>query len=155
MLGRWPLSNIQMCVRSRIPTMWPSTTTESPARRSRITSSVVGKVRRWSAITQPRRAMPRGQTPGRVRSGQSDPDLQGKPVLSVQATVPRKAMSRGQTPGRVEKEQPPSGLPVVLDLAGGGDVRARAPGGPALVVDGDGVQGHVRIRVLDVALEDG
>ena len=37
----------------------------------------------------------------------------------------------------------------------GGDVRRGAPRGPALVVDGDGVQRHVRVRVLDVALQDG
>ena len=35
------------------------------------------------------------------------------------------------------------------------DVRGRAAGGPALVVDGDRVEGHVRVRVLDVAVEDG
>src|SRR5206468_2316720 len=49
----------------------------------------------------------------------------------------------------------PLGLPVVVDRAVGGDVRARAAGGPALVVDRDGVERHVRVRVLDVALQDG
>src|SRR6266480_8006538 len=34
-------------------------------------------------------------------------------------------------------------------------MRAGAPGGPALIVDGDRVQGHVRVRVLYVALENG
>ena len=34
-----------------------------------------------------------------------------------------------------------------------GHVRGRAPGRPALVVDGDRVEGHVRVRVLDVAVE--
>src|ERR1043166_1719473 len=34
-------------------------------------------------------------------------------------------------------------------------MRGRAPGRPALVVDGDGVERHVRVRVLDVAVEDG
>ena len=35
----------------------------------------------------------------------------------------------------------------------GGDVRARAARGPALVVHRDGVERHVRVRVLDVAVE--
>src|SRR5690349_24763974 len=48
-----------------------------------------------------------------------------------------------------------SGLPVELDGAVGGHVRGRAPRGPALVVDRHRVQGHVRVRVLDVALQDG
>src|SRR6059058_4563165 len=48
-----------------------------------------------------------------------------------------------------------SRLPVVVDGAVGRDVRARAARGPALVVHRDGVEGHVRVRVLDVALQDG
>src|SRR5918912_526486 len=44
-------------------------------------------------------------------------------------------------------------LPVVVDRAVGRDVRGGAARGPALVVDGDGVERHVRVRVLDVALE--
>src|SRR5581483_8193016 len=48
-----------------------------------------------------------------------------------------------------------SGLPVVVDLAVRGDVRARATRGPALVVDRDGIERHVRVGVLDVAVEDG
>src|SRR5580765_6570690 len=47
------------------------------------------------------------------------------------------------------------GLPVEVDRPVSGDVRGRAAGGPALVVDRDGVEGHVRVRVLDVAVEDG
>src|SRR2546426_2609875 len=43
--GAIPWSKILICVRSRMPMMWPSTVTSSPARRSRIASSVVGKVR--------------------------------------------------------------------------------------------------------------
>src|SRR3954471_8454599 len=46
-------------------------------------------------------------------------------------------------------------LPVEVDGAVGGDVRSRAPRGPALVVHRDGVQRHVRVGVLDVAVEDG
>src|SRR5438309_3930805 len=48
-----------------------------------------------------------------------------------------------------------SGLPVEVDGAVGGDVRGRATRGPALVVDRDGIQRHVRVGVLDVAVEDG
>src|SRR6185312_1325659 len=48
-----------------------------------------------------------------------------------------------------------SRLPVVLDGAVRGDVRRRAPRRPALVVHRDRVQGHVRVGVLDVALEHG
>ena len=48
-----------------------------------------------------------------------------------------------------------SELPVEVDVAVGVDVRRRAARGPALVVDGDRVERHVRVRVLDVALEDG
>src|SRR3954449_4984594 len=46
-------------------------------------------------------------------------------------------------------------LPVEVDGAVGGDVRGRAPRGPALVVHRDGVERHVRVGVLDVALQDG
>src|SRR6476620_10935745 len=46
-------------------------------------------------------------------------------------------------------------LSVEVDGSIGCDVRGRAARGPALVVDGDRVQGHVRVRVLDVAVEDG
>src|SRR4249920_314738 len=35
------------------------------------------------------------------------------------------------------------------------DVGTRTAGGPALVVDGHRVEGHVRVRVLDVTREDG
>src|SRR5207247_1091279 len=48
-----------------------------------------------------------------------------------------------------------SRLPVVVDGAVGVDVRARAARGPALVVHGNGIERHVRVRVLDVALQDG
>src|ERR671922_1278255 len=92
--GSTPSSKMRMCERSRMPMMWPSTSTSSPALSSRIASSVVGKVRRLE-------------------------------------------------------------LAVILDLPVGGDVGARAARGPALVVDGDRIEGHVRIRVLDVALENG
>ena len=34
-------------------------------------------------------------------------------------------------------------------------VHTGAAGGPALVVDGDGIERHVRVRVLDMAVEDG
>src|SRR3954454_9311987 len=47
-----------------------------------------------------------------------------------------------------------SGLPIEVDGSVGGHVRRRAPRRPALVVDGHRVQGHMRVRVLDVALED-
>src|SRR6058998_3618993 len=48
-----------------------------------------------------------------------------------------------------------SELTVVLNLPLRCDVRAGAACGPALVVDRDRVQRHVRVRVLDVALQDG
>src|SRR5205085_9838024 len=48
-----------------------------------------------------------------------------------------------------------SGLPVEVDGAVGGDVRGRATRGPALVVDRDGIQRHVRVGVLDVAVVNG
>src|SRR5919109_245724 len=44
--GSTPSSKMRMCERSRMPMMWPSTSTSSPALSSRIASSVVGKVRR-------------------------------------------------------------------------------------------------------------
>src|SRR5262249_32909205 len=98
--GSTPWSKMRICVRSRMPMMWPWTTTSSPARSFRISAgSVIGNVTSWVAI--------------RLR------------------------------------------LPVVLDGAVRRDVRARAPRSPALVVDGNGVEGHVRVGVLDVAVEDG
>src|SRR5258705_6522370 len=44
--GAMPWSKIRICVRSRMPMMWPSTVTSSPARRSRIASSLVGNASR-------------------------------------------------------------------------------------------------------------
>src|SRR5437868_9834489 len=97
--GSIPWSKMRICVRSRMPMMWPCTVTSSPARSLRIScGSVIGNVTSWFAI---------------------------------------------------------SGFPVVVDGAVGGDVRARAPRRPALVVDGDGVERHVRVGVLDVAVENG
>src|SRR4051812_4560265 len=95
--GSCPSSKMRICVRSRMPMMWPWATTSSPARSFRISrSSVIGKVTSWVAISE---------------------------------------------------------LPVVLDRPVRGDVHGRAAGRPALVVDGDGVERHVRVRMLDVALE--
>src|SRR5437773_10074162 len=91
--GATPWSKIRICVRSRMPMMWPSTVTSSPARSSRIASSLVGN----------------------------------ESCLE---------------------------LTVELNLSARSDVRARAARGPALVVDRNGVQGHVRVRVLDVTLQD-
>src|SRR3954463_1289492 len=92
--GSMPSSKMRICVRSRMPMMWPSTVTSSPARSSRIASSLAGKVTRLE-------------------------------------------------------------LTVELHLSVGGDVSARAPCRPALVVDRDGVERHVRVGVLDVARQDG
>src|SRR5262245_58905169 len=64
-------------------------------------------------------------------------------------------ISAGSVIGKVTSWFAISELPVVVDIAGRGDVRRSAPRGPALVVDGDGVQRHVRVRVLDVALQHG
>src|SRR5262245_34673904 len=91
---------MRICVRSRMPMMWPWTTTSSPARSLRISaSSLIGNVTSCVAIA--------------LR------------------------------------------LPVEVDGAVRLHVRGRAARGPALVVDGDRVEGHVRVRVLDVAVEDG
>src|SRR6266542_2096834 len=94
--GSTPSSKIRICVRSRMPMMWPSTSTSSPACSSRIASSVVGQIKRFA-----------------------------------------------------------SELTVVLHFSLGTDVCGRAARGPALVVDGDRIERHVRVRVLDVALEHG
>ena len=45
-----PWSKIRICVRSRIPKMWPSTVTRSPARSLRMSSSEAGNVSLCSAI---------------------------------------------------------------------------------------------------------
>src|SRR5919201_405991 len=90
--GSTPWSKMRICVRSRMPMTWPSTSTSSPACSFRISSSVVGKVR-------------------------------------------------------------PLELTVVLDLSVRTDVHSRAARRPALVVDRDRVEGHMRVGVLDVALE--
>src|SRR2546427_6416908 len=92
--GAMPWSNIRICVRSRMPMMWPSTVTSSPARSSRIASSLVGKISRLE--------------------------------LTVELHFPIRR-----------------------------DVRTRAARSPALVIDRDRVQRHVRVRVLDVAREHG
>src|SRR5918992_5231335 len=98
--GSTPWSKIRICVRSRMPMMWPCTMTSSPARSFRIScGSVMGKVTSCCAIA--------------------------------------------------------SELPVVVEGAVGAHVHGGAAGRPALVVDGDGIQRHVRVGVLDVALEDG
>src|SRR5436853_3779657 len=97
--GSIPWSKMRICVRSRMPMMWPCTVTSSPARSLRISfSSVMGNVTSCVAISR---------------------------------------------------------LPVEVGGAVGGDVRGRAARGPALVVDGDGVERHVRVGVLDVDGERG
>ena len=96
--GSTPWSKIRICVRSRMPMMWPWTVTWSPARS--LQDVLFG-------------------------------DREGDLVLAI------------------------GSLSVEVDGAVGRDVGARAAGGPALVVDGDRVEGHVRVRVLDVAVEDG
>src|SRR4051794_16012662 len=97
--GSTPWSKMRICVRSRIPMMWPWTITSSPARSLRIScSSVIGNVTSWTVISE---------------------------------------------------------LPVVFDVAVGRDVGGRAACCPALVVHRDGVERHVRVRVLDMALQHG
>ena len=50
-IGLRDRTQIRICVRSRMPMMWPWTTTSSPARSLRISaSSVIGKVTSWVAI---------------------------------------------------------------------------------------------------------
>src|SRR3954463_8439753 len=92
--GSTPWSKMRICVRSRMPMMCPSTSTSSPARSSRIASSLAGKVRCLE-------------------------------------------------------------LTVILHCAVGTDVRACTPRRPALVVHRDRVERHVRVRVLDMALQHG
>src|SRR5262245_47398006 len=127
--GSTPWSKIRICVRSRMPRMWPSTVTRSPAWSLRMSSSLAGNVSLCSAI-----ASERGLTPF-VRSERA---------FGVRA--------RNRCVSEVAHL---SELPVEIDMAVRGDVGARSPRGPALVVDGHRVQGHVRVRVLDVAREDG
>src|SRR4051812_34700237 len=96
--GSTPWSKIRICVRSRMPMMWPCTVTSSPARSLRIScGSVIGNVTSCVAI---------------------------------------------------------SGLAVVVDGTVRGDVRGGTARGPALVVHGDRIERHVRVRVLDVALQN-
>src|SRR3954452_25561772 len=92
--GSTPWSKMRICVRSRMPMMWPSTSTSSPARSSRIADSSAGKMRRLE-------------------------------------------------------------LTVELHVSVRCDVRRRAARRPALVVDRNGIEGHVRVGVLDVALQHG
>src|ERR1041384_8486317 len=92
--GSTPWSKMRICVRSRMPMMWPSTSTSSPARSSRIAASSAGNVSRLE-------------------------------------------------------------LAVIFDLPVRADVRRRAARRPALVVDRNGVERHVRVGVLDVALQHG
>src|SRR6476469_9234371 len=127
--GSTPWSKIRICVRSRMPRMWPSTVTRSPAWSLRMSSSVAGNVSLCSAI-----ASERGLTPF-VRSERA---------IGVR---PRKRC--------VTKDAHLSELSVEVDMAVRADVGARAAGGPALVVDGHRVEGHVRVRVLDVTGKDG
>src|SRR6478609_1228283 len=127
--GSTPWSKIRICVRSRMPRMWPSTVTRSPAWSLRMSSSLAGNVSVCSAI-----ASERGLTP----FGRSERAL---------GVRPRKRC--------VTKEAHLSELSVEIDMAVWADMGAGAACGPALVVDGHGVEGHVRVGVLDVAREDG
>src|SRR5712691_4058348 len=96
--GSTPWSKMRICVRSRMPMMWPCTVTSSPARSLRIScGSVIGNVTSCVAMCL--------------------------------------------------------GLPIEVDAAVSGDVRGRAARGPALVVHRDGGERHVRVGVLDVAVE--
>ena len=50
--GSTPWSKMRICVRSRMPMMWPCTVTSSPARSLRIScGSVIGNVTVWFAIS--------------------------------------------------------------------------------------------------------
>src|SRR3954469_9682861 len=64
-------------------------------------------------------------------------------------------ISAGSVIGKVTSCVAISELPVEVGGAVGSDVRRGAAGGPAVVVDRDGVERHVRVGVLDVALEHG
>src|SRR6188472_1416752 len=116
--GSTPSSKIRICVRSRMPMMWPWTVTSSPARSLRISaSSVIGNVTSCLAMAP---GDPSGDCP---RSWLEEP----RPTCDECAT----SCSR---------------LAVEVDGAVGGDMRARASCGPALVVDGDRVERADRSR---------
>src|SRR5260370_16456859 len=126
--GSTPWSKMRICVRSRMPMMWPCTVTSSPARSLRIScGAVIGNVTVWLAMAR---------TP-----------------KSHDLVVRRGSQGQGSRPGRWTWTDGTSRLPVQLDGSVRGDVRGRAARGPALVVHGDGVERHVRVRVLDVAIE--
>src|SRR5215212_7215101 len=98
---------------------------------------------------------PSFRTPGAVCSRNAPRRSIGD---SSSSTGPRREPERLETELVTQSYKVPavprSELPVVVDVAVGADVGTRAPGRPALVVDRDGIQRHVRVRVLDVALED-
>src|SRR5512134_1716998 len=151
--GSTPWSKMRTCVRSRMPMICPSTSTESPARSSRIASSEVGNVSRRSAITRPPQTC-QGTGPVRVPKGHGFWPGAGNSGVTARGETRLRRTSQGTGPGRGWRGRP-SRLPVVVDAAVGAHVHGRPARGPALVVDGDGVQSHVRVRVLDVTLEDG
>src|SRR3954451_12520230 len=103
--------------------------------------------------------MPRSRAPSRART--QAPGI--AEAIAGAEDAARRRVTAGEAPPYVargvrRRRMSPGGsleLPVVVDVAGGGDVRRSAPRGPALVVDRDGVQRHVRVRMLDVALQDG
>src|SRR5438105_12788147 len=77
------------------------------------------------------------------------------PCTTTSSPAWRSRIVCGSVMGKVTSCTAISGLPVEAGRAVGRDVRARAPRRPALVVDGDRVERHVGVRVLDVAVEDG
>src|SRR5579863_9021242 len=134
--GSTPWSKIRICVRSRMPMMCPWTVTSSPARSLSISaSSVIGNVTSCVAISQ-----------------HPHPGWGPIPPPSMPIVWPRNPPFCANS---VPIRRSSSRLPVEVDRAVGRDVRARAPRRPALVVDRHGVERHVRVRVLDVAVEHG
>src|SRR5258705_6213818 len=77
--GSTPSSKMRICVRSRMPMMWPWTITSSPARSFRISfSSVIGNVTSWVAICLGLSVEVDGSVRGDVRRGAA-----GGPALVV------------------------------------------------------------------------
>src|SRR5262245_53143959 len=158
--GSIPWSKIRICVRSRIPMMWPWATTSSPARSFRISAgSVTGNVTSCRAISASPRSRRSGallaRAPAVPHPGWGSLPPPSLPILRPRCPPECADSGPARPQDAVRVRGPWSRVPVEVDGAVGGDVRGGAARRPALVVHRNGVQGHVRVGVLDVALEHG
>src|SRR5262249_33528027 len=100
--GSTPWSKMRMCVRSRMPMMWPSTTTSSPARSLRVSSCVVGKGRpldlAFRLALPPRPAMP-----GRPPRGPARVVAGDRVERHVRARVLDVALQHGHVPAETHR----------------------------------------------------